>query len=80
MRVALALGLFALGALGGLVLVSLSDLLGYLLAMVWGLLVFPHGAAWLWRHSRGADGAPYEVAVDPETHYWRTTDWRTTVN
>lgn len=68
------LWLFALGALGGIMLISLSTLTGYLLALVWGFIVFPHGAAYLRRRARGpGDGSDALDGVD--THYWRTTDW-----
>lgn len=67
--------MFPLGLLGGVVLVSLADLSGYLLAMVWGFVAFPHGVAYIRRRSRdaGDDGLD-----DVETHYWRTGGWQTT--
>jgi hypothetical protein len=73
--------LFATGALGGMALISLSDLLGYVLAVLWGFVLFPHGAAYIWRQRRSSDvGSTDENGSgDVDTHYWRTNCWRTTI-
>jgi hypothetical protein len=73
--------LFALGVLGGLGLVSLSDLPGYLLAIAWGFVVFPYGAACIWRRRPSSDGGSRDEndSGDVDTHYWRTNCWWTTI-
>ena len=63
--------LFPLGLLGAVVLLTFATVYGYLLVIVWGLVLFPHGAAYVRRHSRSRDGEnPFD---DVDTHYWRTT-------
>ncbi len=61
------------GLLGTVALISLSGALAYLLAGVWGWLVFPYLAAYIRAHSR-ADGRPNNGHGfrDGEAHYWRT--------
>jgi hypothetical protein len=72
--------LFALGVLGGLLLLSLADPLGYGLAIAWGFVVFPQGAAYIWRQRRGLDVGSRDEngSGDIDTHYWRTNCWWTT--
>lgn len=68
--------LWPLGVLGSVVLVSIFAPFGYLLAIVWGFVLFPYGAYYIWRRSRGPDGRVDENGFDAaDTHYWRTTDW-----
>jgi hypothetical protein len=66
--------LFPLGLLGGVVPVSLSTLSSFLLAMVWGFAVVPHGAAYIRRRARGPGAGSDESGFhDVDTDYWRTT-------
>jgi hypothetical protein len=62
--------LFPVGLLGAVVLVSVSNALGYLLAVVWGWIAFPYVVAYARAHSlpggRGGD------VDDSDTQYWRT--------
>ena len=58
------------GLLGTVALISLSDAFGYLLAVIWGWLVFPYVAAYIRAHSR-ADGGVMN-GRDGEADYWRT--------
>jgi hypothetical protein len=65
------LWLFPVGLLGGVALVSLGSIPGYLLAALWGLVVFPHGSAWFARRWRGRNGD--DSLCDDDTDYWRFT-------
>jgi hypothetical protein len=56
--------LFPLGVLAALVLISFSNLVGYVLAMVWGWIVFPHAAAYIRSRARASG--------DADADYWRT--------
>jgi hypothetical protein len=67
----MALWLFPVGALGGVVLVSLGSISGYLLAALWGLVVFPHAAAWVARRFRDPDSD--DNFSDDDVDYWRFT-------
>jgi hypothetical protein len=58
--------LFPVGLLVGIVLISLSSPVGYILAGAWAWVVFPHAASYLRAHSGGSRDA--DEAVD----YWRT--------
>ena len=61
------------GLLGTVALISLSGALAYLLAGIWGWLVFPYVAAYIRAHSRadggGNNGNDFR---DGEADYWRT--------
>ena len=61
------------GLLGTVALISLSGAFAYLLAGIWGWLVFPYVAAYIRAHS-GADGGGDNGNRfrDGETDYWRT--------
>lgn len=65
--------LLPLGLLGTVALISLSNLLGYILAGVLGWVLFPYGAAYIYSHARtsGArnNGSPFN---DDDMDYWRT--------
>jgi|SRR5580700_12276310 hypothetical protein len=65
--------LLPVGLLGTVVLISLSGAWAYLLAGIWGWLVFPYVAAYIRAHSR-ADGGPNNGNGFPngEADYWRT--------
>jgi hypothetical protein len=65
--------LFPVGVVGALAAISLGDVFGYLLAMVWGFVVFPYGAAYIRSHSEPRGGSDY--VSDDDTQYWRTRDW-----
>ena len=68
--------LFPVGVLGAVAAVSLGDIFGYLLAMVWGLVFFPHGAAYIRSHCGSPDGSDtVNLVGDDDTHYWRTRHW-----
>ena len=61
-------------------LISLSTVSGYVLAIVWGFVLFPYGAAYIWRRSRSPEGGSDENGFeDVDAHYWRTDYWRTTI-
>jgi hypothetical protein len=76
----IAVWLFPLGLLGAVVLISLSTVFGYALAIVWGFVLFPHGAAYIWRRSAGPErGGVGNGSDDVDAQYWRTDYWRTTV-
>jgi hypothetical protein len=66
--------LLPLGVLGTVALISLSNLLGYVLVLVWGWVLFPYGAAYIRSHARTAgaheDGSP--LGDDDDVDYWRT--------
>jgi hypothetical protein len=65
---------FPVGLLGCVALVSLATVLGYLLAMAWGFVLFPHGANYILTLSRRrGDGGDENGINDVDTHYWRTT-------
>jgi hypothetical protein len=61
------------GLLGTVALISLSGALAYLLAGIWGWLVFSYLAAYIRTHSR-ADwpGNNGNSSRDGEADYWRT--------
>ena len=65
------LWLFPVGVLTAIALISLSNLTGYLLAMVWGWVLFPYGAAYIHSHPRAPGGGNHPFR-DDDTHYWRT--------
>ena len=73
MRPYIRFWMFPLAVLGGLMLLSLNSLPADVLALVWGFVVVPHGAALLARHLRDPDGsrAP-DDAYARDTQYWRT--------
>ena len=61
------------GLLGTVALISLSGALAYLLAGIWGWLVFPYVAAYIHAHSRADGGLDKRNGFrDGEAHYWRT--------
>jgi hypothetical protein len=55
--------------LGAVALISLSNAFGYLLAAVWGWLVFPSVAVYVRSCSHARDGTSDR---DAEADYWRT--------
>lgn len=61
------------GLLGTVVLISLPGAFAYVLAGIWGWLVFPYAAAYICAHSR-ADGGRIDGngSRDGEADYWRT--------
>jgi hypothetical protein len=61
--------LLPVGLLGAVAVISLSDMLGYLLAAVWGSLVFPFVA--LYVRSRSHTSSPNGLR-DEDAPYWRT--------
>jgi hypothetical protein len=65
--------LFPVGVVVAVAAVSLSDVFGYFLAMVWGWVFFPYVAAYIRSHSRTRGGSdnvsPFR---DDDTQYWRT--------
>lgn len=65
--------LLPVGVLGTVALISLSNVLGYGLAIVWGFVLFPYGAAYIRSRARtsGArkDGSRF---ADDDMDYWRT--------
>ena len=65
--------LLPVGLLGTVALISLSGALAYLLAGIWGWLVFPYVAAYVRARSR-ADGGPNDGNGfrNGEADYWRT--------
>ncbi len=65
--------LFPLGVLGTVVFISLSNVVGYILVMVWGWVLFPYGAAHIRAHVRtpGALNNGSQFSAD-EIDYWRT--------
>jgi hypothetical protein len=65
--------LFPLGVLTAIALISLSNLIGYLLAIVWGWVLFPYGAAYVRSHSRAPGASNHGIPFyDGDTDYWRT--------
>jgi hypothetical protein len=62
--------LLPLGVLGTVALISLSNLLGYVLAGVWGLVLFPYGAAYVQARARARSGG--SPLSDDDMDYWRT--------
>ncbi len=61
------------GLLGTVALISLSGPLAYLLAGIWGWLVFPYVAAHIRAHSRAAGGGKNGNGLgDGEADGWRT--------
>ncbi|MGO9900338.1 MAG: hypothetical protein ACLP0J_11720 [Solirubrobacteraceae bacterium] len=61
------------GLLGTVALISLSGAFAYLLAGIWGWLVFPYVAAYIRGHSRAdARGNSRNGVRDGEADYWRT--------
>ena len=65
--------LLPLGVLGAVALISLSNALGDMLAIVWGCIVFPYGAAHI--HSRARTTGTRENGVPlsgDDMDYWRT--------
>ena len=70
------IGVFAVGVLGAIVLISLAGIAGGLLAFVWGFVLIPHGGLSLWRRYTGPGGNAAEAT---DVDYWRTTSWRSAV-
>jgi hypothetical protein len=65
--------LFPVGVVGAVAAISLSDVFGYLLAVVWGWILFPFGAAYIRSHSRTHGGIDnMNPFIDDDTEYWRT--------
>jgi hypothetical protein len=65
---------FPVGLLGTVVLLSLATVASSLLAVVWGFVVFPLGAAYIRHHGRSPGGRSDENGLhDVDTRYWRTT-------
>jgi UPF0716 family protein affecting phage T7 exclusion len=65
--------LFPVGLLGTVALISLSDVFGYLLAAVWGWLVFPSVALHIRSRSHTRRGTSNRNGFrDADTDYWRT--------
>ncbi len=61
------------GLLGTVVLISLSSPVGLILVGIWGFLVFPYVAAYIYSHSRADGGRDNENgSPDGEADYWRT--------
>jgi hypothetical protein len=58
------------GLLGAVLLLSLSSALGYLLAGIWGWLVFPYAARFI--HARARANPNGNGSCDGESDYWRT--------
>ena len=70
--------LFGFAVLVELTLLSVNGLLGILLGLAWGLVVFPRLAIPMtrrWRRSVGLE-EPEEPALD----YWRTERWQSGVH
>jgi len=57
--------------LGTVVLISLPGAVAYLLAGIWGWLVFPYAAAYIHAHSR-PDRGRIDGRGDGDADYWRT--------
>jgi hypothetical protein len=55
------------GLLGTVALISLSNVVGYVLAALWGWLVFPSVALYIRRGTGDRNGSR-----DADTDYWRT--------
>jgi hypothetical protein len=71
MRAWTGIWLLPVGLLVVVVLISLGDVTGYLLATLWGLVLFPYGAVFMRRHSRDRrDGSGFS---EDDTDYWRIT-------
>jgi uncharacterized membrane protein YgcG len=65
--------LLPVGLLGAVALISLSGALAYLLAGIWGWLVFPCVAAYVRAHSRAHGGGNNRSGFrGGEADYWRT--------
>lgn len=64
--------MFPVGVLVAVALVSLSNVFAYIGVVVWGWVIFPHGAAYVRSHSLTSEGAPGSGDPDLDTHYWRT--------
>ena len=61
------------GLLGIVALISLSSALAYVLAGIWGWLVFPYAAAYVRANSRPDGGGNNGTGFrDGEADYWRT--------
>jgi hypothetical protein len=61
------------GLLGTVVLICLPGVCAFLLAGIWGWLVFPYAAAYVHAHSRAHGcGIDRDGFRDGETDYWRT--------
>jgi hypothetical protein len=70
----MAVWLFPLGLLGCVVLISFATVVGYLLALAWGFVLFPHGANYILTHSRSRRGGSDRNGIrEVDTDYWRTT-------
>lgn len=65
--------LLPLGLLGTVVLISVFSPVGYVLAGVWGLVLFPYGAAYIHARARtsGARNDGSRFGAD-DMDYWRT--------
>jgi hypothetical protein len=74
MRAWAPIWLFPVAMLGTVALISLASTFGYFLAIMWGWVLFPHGAALIRSQPRppGAvgDGSGFRQG---DTEYWRTT-------
>jgi len=65
--------LFPVGLLGTVALISLSNVFGYLLAAVWGWLVFPCVALYIRSRSHPRRGTSNGNGFrDADADYWRT--------
>jgi hypothetical protein len=67
--------LFAAAVTVGLALLSLSGLLGGLLGLAWGFVIFPHAAALIIRRT-GSTTAGERHERDRQADYWRTSRWQ----
>ena len=65
--------LLPVGVLGTVALISLSNVLGYILVIVWGWIVFPYGAAHIRAHAHttGTHKTGSPLSGD-DMDYWRT--------
>ena len=66
--------LLPVGLLGVVALISLANVLGVLLVMLWGWLVFPFLALYIRSRARARHGVRIRDALwdDADTDYWRT--------
>ncbi|MGA8634846.1 MAG: hypothetical protein WB805_08325 [Candidatus Dormiibacterota bacterium] len=66
--------LLPVGLLGVVALISLANVLGYLLVMLWGWLVFPFVALYIRSRAQARRGVRIRDAFrdDADTDYWRT--------
>lgn len=65
--------LLPVGLLGAVLLISMSNVFGFLLAVVWGWLVFPFVALYIRSRSHTRQGTSDRNAFsEADAHYWRT--------